>query len=233
MAKKKQAAAAKEPKEAKPVKAAKAPKTTQPVKAVSGKQTATKRKSFNVSYLTKEGIQNVWSNRLMSFASVAVLVSCLLIIGLAVLMYANINEALKSVQDQSVIMVYLTDGVTSEEAAQTGQEIRMISDVEDAIFVSKEQAYQDQLKELGDDAALMEGLTENPLPDSYKVQLKTLENYDNVVENLKSISNVDSVRGNSDLASQVRELKNAVSIVCIGMILILLIVSLFIISNTV
>lgn len=207
--------------------------TVKPAKATSQKQTATKRNSFNVSYLTKEGIRNVWSNRMMSFASVAVLVSCLLIIGLAVLLYANINAALESVQDQSVIMVYLADDISDTDASKAGQDIRMIADVEDASFVSKEQAYQEQLKELGDDAALMEGMTDNPLPDAYRVQLKTLENYDNVVENLKSIANVDSVRGNSDLAGQVRELKNAASIVCIGMIAILLIVSLFIISNTV
>lgn len=207
-------------------KAARQPK--QPVK-----KAANKRSSFNLAYLTKEGVRNVWANRLMSFASIAVLTSCLLIIGLAFMLYANINVALESVQDQSVIMVYLEDDTSESEAAQVGQDIRMIADVQNAEFISKEQAYQDQLAQLGDEAALMEGLKMNPLPDAYSVNLKNLENYDNIVENLKAINKVSSVRGNSDLAKQVKELKNAITIVCVGMIAMLLIVSLFIISNTV
>ncbi len=205
-----------------------------PAKKPSGQKAATNKKnSLNLGYLTKEGVRNVWANRLMSFASVAVLTSCLLIVGLAIMLYANINVALESVEDQSVIMVYLEDTVTETDIAKVGQDIRMISDVENAEFISKEQAYQEQLKELGDDAALMEGLQTNPLPDAYSVNLKNLENYDNIVENLKAVDCVSSVRGNSDLAAQVKELKRAITIVCIGMIAILLVVSLFIISNTV
>ncbi|MEE1300148.1 MAG: hypothetical protein UHI93_06340, partial [Acutalibacteraceae bacterium] len=71
--------------------------------------TRTRRRSFNVGYLTKEGVRNVWSNRLMSVASVAVLTSCLLLIGVAIMLYANIDMALDDVQEQNIIMVYLDD----------------------------------------------------------------------------------------------------------------------------
>ncbi len=97
----------------------------------------------------------------------------------------------------------------------------------------KEEAYQSQLESLGDDAKLMEGLEENPLPDSYEVYLKTLDHYDSVQESLKSIDHVASVRGNSDLAEQVRQLSRAVTIISVGIIIMLLAVSLFIIANTV
>ena len=95
----------------------------------------------------------------------------------------------------------------------------MISDIESAEFVSKEEAYQSQLESLGDDAKLMEGLEENPLPDSYEVYLKTLDHYDTVQESLKSINHVASVRGNSDLAEQVRQLSRAVTIISVGIIM--------------
>ena len=211
----------------------KEPKVKEPkVKEPKSKKTR-HRSSFNVGYLTKEGVRNVWSNRLMSVASVAVLTSCLLLIGVAFLLFANINVALKDVQEQNIIMVYLDDNISEEDINTVGQDIRMIGDVDSAEFVSKEDAYQAQLESLGDDAKLMEGLEENPLPDSYEVYLKTLEHYDGVVDSLKSIDNVSSVRGNSDLAEQVRQLSRAVTIVSVGIIIMLLAVSLFIIANTV
>ena len=202
-------------------------------KAASTKAAKTRRRSFNVGYLTKEGVRNVWSNRLMSVASVAVLTSCLLLIGVAIMLYANIDMALDDVQEQNIIMVYLDDNISEEDINTVGQDIRMISDIESAEFVSKEEAYQSQLESLGDDAKLMEGLEENPLPDSYEVYLKTLDHYDTVQESLKSINHVASVRGNSDLAEQVRQLSRAVTIVSVGIIVMLLAVSLFIIANTV
>ena len=202
-------------------------------KASSTKTTRSRRRSFNVGYLTKEGIRNVWSNRLMSVASVAVLTSCLLLIGVAIMLYANIDMALDDVQEQNIIMVYLDDNISEEDINTVGQDIRMISDIESAEFVSKEEAYQSQLESLGDDAKLMEGLEENPLPDSYEVYLKTLDHYDSVQESLKSIDHVASVRGNSDLAEQVRQLSRAVTIISVGIIIMLLAVSLFIIANTV
>lgn len=192
-----------------------------------------RRRSFNVGYLTKEGTRNVWANRLMSIASVAVLTSCLLLIGIAIMLYANIDKALEDVQAQNVIMVYLDDDISEEDINTVGQDVRMIADVDSADFISKEDAYQSQLESLGDDAKLMEGLDENPLPDAYEVNLKTLEHYDTVVESLKSVDHVASVRGNSDLAEQVRQISRAVTIVSIGMIIMLLAVSLFIIANTV
>ena len=196
-------------------------------------KTSRRRGSFNVGYLTKEGVRNVWSNRLMSIASVAVLTSCLLLIGVAVMLYANIDMALDDVQEQNIIMVYLDDNVSEEDINVVGQDIRMIADVESAEFVSKEDAYQAQLESLGDDAKLMEGLDENPLPDSYEVYLRSLDHYDTVLESMKSIDHVSSVRGNSDLAEQVRQISRAVTIVSVGIIIMLLAVSLFIIANTV
>lgn len=211
---------AKQEKKARAEKAQKTPKTR-------------RRTNFNVGYLTKEGVRNVWSNRLMSFASVAVLTSCLLLIGVAVMLFANINMALKDVQEQNIIMVYLDDNISEEDINTVGQDIRMIADIDSAEFVSKEEAYQSQLESLGDDARLMDGLDENPLPDSYEVYLKNLDHYDSVLDSLKSIDHVGSVRGNSDLAEQVRQISRAVTIISVGIIIMLLAVSLFIIANTV
>lgn len=192
-----------------------------------------RRSSFNIGYLTKEGVRNVWSNRLMSLASVAVLTSCLVLIGCAFMLFVNINAMLENVEDQNVIMVYLNDDITDEQINKAGQDIRMIPSVESADFISKEISYEQQLESLGEDAILLEGLEENPLPDAYKVTLSDLSQYDSVLTMLSSVDNTLSVRGNSDLASQVRQIRTGVTYISIGIIIMLLAVSLFIIANTV
>lgn len=201
--------------------------------ANTNKRSAVRKRSLNVGYLTREGAKNIRSNRMMSVASIVVLTSCLMIIGLAVMLFGNIHVALQGVQNQNVIMVYLDDNCTAEEAATAGQDIRMILDVDHVNFVSKEEAYQQQLKSLGENASVMEGLDKNPLPDAYEVTLKSLDNYGAVERQLRGIDNVANVRGNSGLAAQVRQLRRAVSIISIGVIVMLLLVSLFIIANTI
>ena len=63
----------------------------------------------SVKYLTKEGIKNIWVNRLMSLASVGVLVACMVLIGLSLLITANVDLALGNLEKQNVVMVYFND----------------------------------------------------------------------------------------------------------------------------
>ena len=65
----------------------------------------------SMKYLLKEGVKNVWNNRMMSFASIGVLVSCLLLTGAAVLFSANLSYAMKDIQDENVVTVYLKQEV--------------------------------------------------------------------------------------------------------------------------
>ena len=195
--------------------------------------TVLRKRRPNLRYLTREGARCIRSNRLMSVASIVVLTSCLLLIGLGALLFANINVALKGIQSQNVIIAYLDDGISREEAATVGQDIRMIPDVDHVTFVSKEEAYQQQLKSLGEDADVMDGLDSNPLPDSYEVTLKSLDRYSSVETQLRAVNHVQKIRGNSELASKVRRVRSNVSAVSIGVFVLLLLVSLFIIANTV
>ncbi|MBQ2265815.1 MAG: hypothetical protein II342_00280, partial [Clostridia bacterium] len=63
----------------------------------------------SIRYLTKEGVKNIWANRLMSLASIGVLVACMVIIGLAVLIAENVNVAIGNLEEQNVVMAYMKD----------------------------------------------------------------------------------------------------------------------------
>lgn len=190
-------------------------------------------KGTSLKYLTHEGFRNVWVNRLMSLASVTVLMACLIIMGAGIMIYFNINNVVDKVQSQNVVMVYVADDASEDETTQIGTSLKGISNVESCEFVPKEVAFQEQIQSMGGDASLFEGFDEIPLPDAYKVTVKDLSQFENTVSQIKQINKVDSVRENSDLASKLLSLRHAVSIVSVGLVIMLFLVALFIISNTI
>ena len=190
-------------------------------------------KGTSLKYLTHEGFRNVWVNRLMSLASVTVLMACLIIMGAGIMIYFNINNVVDKVQSQNVVMVYVADDASEDETTQIGTSLKGISNVESCELVPKEVAFQEQIQSMGGDAALFEGFDEIPLPDAYKVTVKDLSQFENTVSQIKQINKVDSVRENSDLASKLLSLRHAVSIVSVGLVIMLFLVALFIISNTI
>lgn len=190
-------------------------------------------KGTSLKYLTHEGFRNVWVNRLMSLASVTVLMACLIIMGAGIMIYFNINNVVDKVQSQNVVMVYVADDASEDETTQIGTSLKGISNVESCEFVPKEVAFQEQIQSMGGDAALFEGFDEIPLPDAYKVTVKDLSQFETTVSQIKQINKVDSVRENSDLASKLLSLRHAVSIVGVGLVVMLFLVALFIISNTI
>ena len=190
-------------------------------------------KGTSLKYLTHEGFRNVWVNRLMSLASVTVLMACLIIMGAGIMIYFNINNVVDKVQSQNVVMVYVADDASEDETTQIGTSLEGISNVESCEFVPKEVAFQEQIQSMGGDAALFEGFDEIPLPDAYKVTVKDLSQFETTVSQINQINKVDSVRENSDLACKHLSLRHAVSIVSVGLVVMLFLVALFIISNTI
>ena len=190
-------------------------------------------KGASLKYLTKEGFRNVWVNRLMSLASVSVLMACLVIIGLGAMIFFNIDALLDTIERQNVVMVYVDKAATDEQTSQIGNQLKTMNNISDCIFVPKEDAFEAQKQAMGDDAALLEGLTENPLPDAYKVTIKDLTQFRATVDGIKELDFVDTVRENSDVADKLIGIRKGVTAVIIGMVSLLFIVSLFIISNTI
>ena len=176
-------------------------------------------KGSSLKYLTKEGFRSIWVNKLMSLASVAVLMACLVIIGLGAMIFFNINALLDSVENQNVIMVFAENDATDEEVSELGNKIKVLDNVEDCIFVPKDDALLEQRESMGNDA--------------YKVVVKDLSQFDDTVSKLKAINGIQRVRENSDVASKLINIRRAVTIISVGIVALLFIVSLFIISNTI
>lgn len=189
----------------------------------------------SLRYLIKEGFRNTWANRMMSVASICVLLSCLVLIGSATMMFLNIDSLVQKVEDENVIMVYIKDGTSDEDEKAMGEQLKKISNIEKVEFVPKEVAWQEQLDTMEDAQAKF--FTENsktiPLPDAYKVTVTDLQQFGTTVKAIKGLDNIDTVRQNTDLAKKLDTISRGISIIAIAIIVILFAISLFIISNTI
>lgn len=190
-------------------------------------------KGTSVKYLTHEGFRNVWVNRLMSLASVTVLLACLLIMGSGIMIFFNIDSLLDVVQSQNVVMVYVAENATDLETSQIGVSIQNMENIESCEFIPKDDAFQKQIESMGGDAAIFEGFDESPLPDAYKVTVRDLTQFEGTVTQLKAMEMVESVRENGDLASKILSVRHAITIVSIGLVIMLFLVAVFIIANTI
>lgn len=188
------------------------------------------RRSFG--YLTKEGFRNIWTNRLMSIASIAVLLSCLIMIGSAFMVLMNIQRVIDDIEDMNVIVVYVQSDVDEAQTKYLGDELKSLKNVASVEFVDKDTAFKQQIEAMGTNADYFED-AENVLPDTYKVTVDNMEQFDKTSSEISKISGVESIRDNKDVAIALSRIRSSVSYISIGIIVLLMLVSLFIISNTV
>lgn len=186
-------------------------------------------------YLIKEGFRNTWTNRMMSIASICVLLSCLVLIGSASMMFLNINSLVERIENENVIMVFIKDNTTDEQIDEMGRSISAIDNIEKVEFVAKEDAWAEQLDTMEEAQAqfFTEVSTDIPLPDAYKVTVKDLASFKKTVSEIEALDNIDTVRNNADLAKKLDTISNGISIIAIVIIAVLFAISLFIISNTI
>ncbi len=185
-------------------------------------------------YLTKEGFRSLRVNKLMTVASITVLFSCLLLVGVAFMLLVNIESFIGNIEQENVIMVYAKTDISAYDYFRMGAQISAIDYVEQAEAVEKGPAYEKILSEMDDTMrGYLESLNENPLPDAYRVTVSDMTHFNEVADKVKTLENVLRVHENSSLARQLSAVRNAVQYISLGIIALLLIVSLFIISNTI
>lgn len=189
----------------------------------------------SLKYLIKEGFRNTWTNRMMSIASICVLLCCLVLIGSASMIFLNINSLIDRIEDENVIMVYVQDETTEEQLTQMDEQLKAIRNVASVEFVPKEVAWQQQLDTMEDaHAKLFEEMTNKiPLPNAYKVTVEDLNQFAGTVNEIKKLDNIYTIRQNTDLAQKLDTISHGISIIAIIIIAVLFAISLFIISNTI
>lgn len=182
-------------------------------------------------YLFKDGFRNLSQNAFMTIASVLVLVSCLLLTGSAYLVYENVEHGFEWAYQQNVVVAYAESSATDEQTNTIQQTLKAMDNVADVSFISKEDLLQRYQEEFGD---LLEDLeNDNPLQDAFVISFTDLSLFDGTVSAIEKVAGIETVDYDQALSKSLVSIRDTVLTVGSWVIALLLIVSLFIIANTI
>lgn len=188
-------------------------------------------------YTFKQGVKNIWRNKIFSLASIATMSACIFLFGLFFSIVVNFQNIVKEVEAGVTVTVFFEDGITQEQIDTIGAHIDKRAEVSGKVFVSAEQAW-DEFAAIYFEGAedMMEGFEEdNPLAESshYEIYMNDVSMQNTLVTYLQSIEGVSEVRSSDIAANMLTDFNRLIGYVSAGIILILLGVAVFLISNTV
>ena len=192
-------------------------------------------KLSGVKYLANQGVENIWKNKMMAFATFCVLLISLLLVGMAGLFYVNVNSMIQGLGSQNEVVVLMQLGTTDEQKTAAQEAIAAIENVDTIDFISKEEALDRQRTNLpsaqrifndyiGDDASFM--------PDGFSVTVKNNDQIADTTAKIAAIDGVQSANASPQISEFLRELRRVVSLIAGAVIIALAVVSMIIISNT-
>jgi len=191
-------------------------------------------KISSMNYLFKQGMRNVWTNRIMSVASLCILSVSLLLIGFTLLFVANINRFVSGIENKNEVVIFIEDGTNETEISAMENTIRNIDNVDSVTFYSKEQALEDMKNDMENENA--EDLfsyvgEENPLPDAFRLRIADIEKISPTLMEINRLDKIDSIKSPTDFINILTGLKNFIGIISMVILAALILVSLVIISN--
>ncbi len=186
----------------------------------------------NFSYFFKEGARNMFSHGFMSFAAVGVTVACLLIMGTFSLVAFNMNENLKDLQRENAVMAFVDEKLTDAEARGLQPTLESLPGVADCTFVSRDEA-RDTYVEKYDENDLYEDLDAEIFRHRYVIHMTDLSVMDTLRADLEKVDGVVKVRADEAISNGFITMRNIAGVISAALIAVLLVVSIFIMSNTV
>ncbi|MEG2939725.1 MAG: permease-like cell division protein FtsX, partial [Oscillospiraceae bacterium] len=167
-------------------------------------------KSNGIVYFFKQSFRYFWSNKVMSFASVGVLATCLFIMCSFMLVSMNLNKNIKGIEDKNEIVCFIDEAQTPEQVAVIGERIKATDNVSESKFVSKAEALASYTSQFDNQADLFSGLDENPLRDSYSVKFENLAKFDVTMSQIEAIEGVSYIRSSRDVVDGIMSLSKVV-----------------------
>ena len=190
-------------------------------------------RKFNAGYYVSEGFHSIFTHGFMSFAAVCMIVACLIIMGSFTLLAVNLDNTLGDLESENEMLVYIDDTLTQDQARALQPTLAQVDNVSQLTFVTKEAALADFKAKHGDTTSVLNDLPDEALRDRYRVHVVDIELMKQTKAALEQVEGVGFVNAATEIADgfvMVRNIATAVALVLIG---ILLVISLFIIANTI
>ena len=183
-------------------------------------------------YFFREGLNNMFSHGFMSFAAVGITVACLLIMGTFTLVAWNANALLEDLERENEILAYVDESYTESQAQALKSTLEKVPNVASATFISRAEAME-RFAEQHPDEELFQNLDPTILRDRFSLKLNDLELMSETVEDVNAVTGIADVNAYEEVAGGFVMVRNVATVVCVALIAILFIVSVFIISNTI
>lgn len=189
---------------------------------------------YNIfGYLIGEGFSNVFKNKKSTGASLMIMCATMIIFGIFLILGENINHFVDQVKSEQGFQVFLKTDATDEEVQKVGEEIRKIDGVSTAEYKDKAYALNTMKEKLGDKSELIDGYGSEYFPTSYVVTLTDLNLSKDVQNKILEIANVDKITSSDKTVSTLLSLAKGIKAVTGVILMLLIVISIFIISNTI
>ncbi len=185
----------------------------------------------------KQGVRNIFRNKMFSLASVATMAACIFMFGLFYIIVQNFNSMLRDAEEGVAVSVFFDEGTTTDQIEEIGKLLQKRPEVSNIQYVSADDAWEyvkenyfEGRKEL---ISAFEG--DNPVANSmhYEIYLNDVSMQDALVSYIKTLDGVRSVNESEQVANTLSDFNRLVTLISVAIIGILLLVSIFLISNTV
>lgn len=191
----------------------------------------TAMKRINTGYYIKEGFRSLFTHGFMSFASVCMIVACLLIMGTFTLVAVNLDHNLTKLEDENEFVVYIDESLGEDEARALQPKIESIVNVSEVTFVTREEAGKSFIEKQGD--AMFEGLPASTFRHRFYIRVVDIERLEDTVSRVASLSAVADYNAAFEVAEGFVAARNVAGGIALILIAVLFFMSLFIISNTI
>ena len=189
-------------------------------------------RKHDFTYFFHEGVVNMFSHGFMSFAAVGITVACLLVMGTFSLVAYNVDVQLHKLESENQILAFVDETLTESQGRALQSAIEAVPNVKSASFITRAEACETFEKKYEGKYALGD-LDPQILRDRFAVKVDDISIMEETRSAVKEVAGIADARADEDTAKGFVALRNVASVVCIALIAILLVVSVFIISNTI
>ena len=188
-------------------------------------------------YTIKQGLKNIWKNKMFSLASIATMTACIFLFGLFYTIVTNFQSMVKDAESGVAVTVFFDEGISQDKIDEIGDLIRARAEVSNLEFVSADDAW-DSFKQTyfeGNEAAAERFAGDNPLANdaSYSIYMNDISMQQTLVTYLQSVDGIREVKQSAVVANTLTDFNKLIGYVSAGIIIILLGVAVFLISNTI
>ena len=185
-----------------------------------------------IGYLIREGFRSIATHGFMSFASVTIIMACLIIMGSVSLLSVNIDELIKDLENQNEVVAFVDESISEVDDAMAVEEgVWAVGNIASVDFVDRTEAMDNFMSQYDD--ALMEGIDETVFRHRFVIKLTDIALMAQTKAALENVDGIAKVKAHIEYADAFISIRNVVSIISLALIVMLVFVSIFIMTNTI